>query len=1141
MSLNIIYGRSGSGKTTALFEKLKVSLEKDPDIHRKRYVIVPDQFSYMMEKKILDTFGDRYVFSIQVLGFRMLSERILERVGGIRKVILGPAGRSMLISSIASDLKDDLTIYKKSAEFAGFSEVLSQTIKELKNYSITAEDLKAACEELKIGELKNKVMDLALIFERYETELHEGFIDDEDRMTMAVEKLKVSDYLKGSEFYLDEFSDFTPMQLDFISELLRKGDTYITLTLDKNIGDRYEGVFSLTRDTYNDLVRIAGETGVSFSAPLFTEGPARFRENSELAFLEREYFSYPNKTMKGKPSSVRIRRCQDPYEEMEFVAKDILRRVREENIRFNEIAILLRNMESYKSIIRSVMKEFEIPVFIDSRKDIDVNPLASFVSSFFEINDTDFAMDPVFRYLKSGLTDIEREDIDTLENYCLANGITGWKWDDEYWQYKVYDTKDKKKAERILTIINETKDLFREPLLKAYEKIEEGKTVREKCTAFYDFLDESGVLERFNAWIEEFKDTDNEKYLEYTQVQNALMDILDQMVMALGDKETDFESFGNTILTGFSSSKISVVPPALDRVIAGDIARVRASGVRGIYIVGVNDGVLPRSADSAGIFTDSDREGLSKVDLRLSKDSRIRAFYEQFYVYNALTIGDRFLTVTYPSADPEGKALRPSQVPGRIRKLFPDLTEEDSLSDKDDLNMISGKNEAFRLLLSKIRKHHDGYTIDDTWRGIYSYFEDSQYRERLLACERGIRYSNTPELLSREAVERLYGKKLNMTVSRVEKFNSCPFSYFVRYGLKAEARKEFRLDTPDMGILMHDVIDRFTRKLEAERLSWKDVTDTYTEKSVEKLMEQHFDEEPNSIFLTSERNRYMGKKVARIISSSLKTIREQVVKGEFVPMFSEIDFKKGGILEPLNIKLPDGSEADITGRIDRVDVFNDKDRYYVRIIDYKTFSKEMSLKDVYYGLQLQLLIYLNVILENREKFTDGDTIPGAVLYLKVDRPIIENGRTRTEEELKNEIMKSLRMKGIILKDAKVLVSMDRDLGVSGVSLVIPAKKNPKTGEFSSSEKSTADLTEEEFTELREYADSLVRRSCMDIINGKIDIVPYKDKDRTACAFCDYRSVCQFDPSLKNMDYKRIREMDKEEIFRSIREEKGGIE
>lgn len=1139
LALAMIYGRSGSGKTKELFRRLWKSLEADDDFTKKRYVIVPDQFSYMMEKKILAEFGERYVFAIQVVGFRMLSQRILERVGGIKKPLLSPVGRSMLISALAVKNKDKLKLYRTSAAYAGFADMTADTIRELKNYALTPDKLVETAGSLPASELKSKLQDVALLFADYEAKLHENFVDAEDQLDTAIGKLRESDFLKGAEFYFDEFSDFTPKQLEMIQVLLKKGQVLITLTYDEGLDAKYNGVFSLTRDTDSALMAMVRDAGISLEKPVFLKGPGRFRDNPELAHLEREFYNYPNNIYPGDVRTVALYRALNPFEEMEYVARDIVNRVRDGGLRYRDIAILLRDLDTYGATLQSVMKQYGIPVFIDARKEIDTNPLATFISGFFEIRRRNFQFEAVFKYLKTHLLKISQADLDALENYCLANGITGWRWKDEIWTHQVPDVKNELKATQLLNNLNEVKDLVVEPLVRAFEALEAAADVRAMAEIFYEFLVETGAMEVFLGWTAEFKEKDSEQYREYSQIMDSLLQILDQMVEAMGQEKMSVDDFGNTLLVGLSSVKIALIPATLDQVIVGDIARVRSGGVNGIYIVGANDGVLPRIPSTAGIFTDSDRALLTEAQLNLSKDARTRAFYEQFYVYNALTIGRDFLTVTYPTADAEGKSLRPSMIIGRLKKIFPDLRETISQSylekGSPGRETITSEREAFRELIGQMRRHHDGISVDPVWQEVYSRFQAKpEFKDRLDTVGEGLYYTNYPAELKVEHMDELYGKHLQLSVSKLESYNRCPFAYFVKYGLRAQERREFILKTPDVGNLMHDVLDRFTKRIKEDNLDWKSITPDYTRRSVDELMAKTLEAMSNPILTSSKRYSHMAGKIKRIITASVDVIKDQIVRGDFEPLYSEIEFGRHAAIPAIVLDLDDDHRVSIEGRIDRVDVLRDHDKNYIRIIDYKSGARELSLEEIIYGLQMQLLVYLDVILRNSEKILKGQAVPGAVLYFRVTRPAIENGAQMSDEELQENILKELRLKGLILEDAKVVLSMDRTM--QEISLVIPAKL--KAGEVTAlGNQKNLIVSEAQFDKLRDYNTQVIKRVCTSLIQGDISITPVKKGEVAACAWCDYKSICQFDPSQKGNEYKKIRKLEPQEAWLII--DKGG--
>ncbi|PKK40609.1 ATP-dependent nuclease, subunit B [Clostridiaceae bacterium JG1575] len=1154
MALAMIYGRSGSGKTTALFERIQASIAKDPSIKTKRYVIVPEQFTHMMEKNVLKHLGEEAVLRVHVMGFRRLSQRILESAGGIMRPVLSPVGRSMLLSALAQTHQSSLSLYQRSAAYAGFAHLMSQTVSELKNYAVQPEDLREAAEGMDPCELQSKLLDLSLLFAAYEEKLHEHFVDGEDQVQSAILKLGDTKLLKGCEFFLDEFTHFSPAQLAMIGGLMKQGDVTVALTLEEGIGASHEGVFSMTRDTDRDLLALAQAAAIAIDPPLFLkpDPPWRFLLREDLAHLERELYHYPPRLYKKEPKALRLYRALNPYEEMEFVARDIQKKVREEGYRFQDMAILLRDLAPYEAVLQSVMNQFEIPVFLDAPRTIDDTPLSTFLSALFEIARTQFRVDAVLKYLKTRLLPLTDATLDQLENYCIAHGITGYRMTLDEWLWAVPDAPEGIEGMRILNEINEARELCIMPLVALFERMEQAATVRELATVLYDFLAKEGVLERFQTWTESFAQAEStdqllfaarsaqDLYRSYQQTQDALMNILDQMVEAMGEAPMSLEEFGNTLMVGLSEVQISLIPATLDQVIAGDISRVRSADVRCIYIVGGNDGVLPRTPTPQGFFTDSDRALLKDFNLSLAQDTRTLAFYEQFYVYNAFTTASDAVTLSYPSADAEGKALRPSVVVSRIKKLFPALVEASApLPGTQALQEeVSGARDAYRLLIGQMRRHREGAFVDPKWRAIYGVFrKDPRFAKGLERAQMGLSHTHEPATLTVEHMDQLYGKELQLTVSRLESYNRCPFAYFVRYGMKAKERKEFVVGAPDVGTLMHEVLDAFTRRLQSEHLAWQDLSKETTWRYVDELMDRILQKEDHAVLASGPRMQHMAGKIKRIVASSIGTIREQIVRGDFTPLYSEVTFGPKETIPPVVLELDEEHRALITGRIDRVDVFSQGQEHYIRIIDYKSGKQELHLSDIVHGLQLQLLVYLDVVLRHAPRILSGEAIPGAALYFRVTKPLIKDGAYLSDAELEEKVLTQLRLKGMILSDAKVLYSMEREM--EGISLVIPAKKTKGEVVAVGNQKNLM-FTQEEFSALRTFATETVRRVCMNLLQGIISVSPIKTKRQTACDFCPYLSVCQFDPTMKGNDFRLLRELTPEQAWQIIHSKGGAI-
>ena len=747
----------------------------------------------------------------------------------------------------------------------------------------------------------------------------------------------------------------------------------------------------------------------------------------------------------------------------------------------------------------------------------------------------------MFKYLKTGLTGIENSYIDILENFVLEYGVKGYKWTvkeiiSESW----FNNNEELSEEKIF--ISEIMDEVRRPLLVFHNKIRGKHKVSHICKAIYEFLIDIHAFERINEWIEKFDEIGLEdKVKEYSQVEESVIDILDQAVDVMGDKDLDSYDFFKILNSGFNNEEIGVIPVALDQVNIGDVARIKGRDVKVLYIVGVNDGILPASKKEEGILSDNDRNILSDIGIELASNTRNKVFEEQFLLYTVLTISSDFLMISYPMADFEGKSLRPSIVISRIKKILPKLVEESDLYDlssyKDKLNKVISPIPTFNELILAMRKNCDEENVEEYWREVYKWYKDSpEYENKVKNIFKGLDYSNLKNHVNKNNLRELYANedgKLMFSVSRLEKYAECPFSYFVQYGLKAKNRKIYEFTPPDLGSFVHDILDLFTNRVKKEGILWSELNNERCKDIVSNLIDIRLSEQTNSILNSSKRFKYLSQRFKRVISKSVTVMAEQIGKGEFEVFKTEFDFGNYKTGEAVMLNLQDDEKVYLQGRIDRIDTLDLDGQTYIRIIDYKTGAKKFDLNELYYGLQMQLLVYLDAIIKNSKYILEKQVIPGAVLYFKVDDPIIKSKKEMTTEEVETEVLEELKLKGLVLKDAKVVKAMDRD--IEGYSLVIPAAFK-KDGDF----KSTSDVvTEEEFTLLREYVNRKMISLCEDMLCGDIKIEPTKQANRSYCEYCDFSSICQFDTSIKDNKYKIVGKKSRTEIWDNIRSDVKG--
>ncbi|WP_415296258.1 helicase-exonuclease AddAB subunit AddB [Clostridium perfringens] len=1153
MGLKIIYGRAGTGKSTFCINQIKKKINNSPT--NKLILIVPEQFTFQTENKVLNAIGERYVLNAEVLSFKRLAHNVFNECGGATRTIMGDAGKSMLIFKVLEDLGDNMTVFKNASRQKGFIDIASKTITEFKKYNVNNEVLDLTINEIEDENLKMKMEELKDVFNEFNSRLHEGYVDEEDQLLLLNEKLDGCSLYDGAEIWIDEFSSFTPNQLSVIGKLLKRAKSVnITLSIDEvNLPKGESDLFVATKNTEKRLMNLIQEEGIAFSGyiNLNEDIPYRFKENKELAHIERQLYAYPFKQYRGKNNSLRLYRANNNYDEIEFVAKDILRLVREKQYRFKDISVICRDVDNYEKVVSAIFAEYEIPYYIDKKIDIASNPLIVFINSAVDIISKNWTYESMFKYLKTGLIKEFRgiegaELIYELENYVLAYGIKGKKWMEEWVNYSSSILKEEEISEenkQRLERLNDIRETIVTPLDEFNKQCKGKKTLKEFATILYEFLDSKlDIMDTLDKYVEYFKENDMAiEAKEYSEVRDIFIDVLEQAVDVLGNEVMDLNEFMKVLNIGLSQYEMGLIPVALDQVNIGDITRIKSRGTKALYIIGVNDGVLPSASKEEGILSDNDREILLEKGISLASDTRTKIFEEQFLVYTAFTIAEEYLVVTYPLADFEGKSQRPSIIVHRLKKILPNVKEESEgfklVNDKYE--KISAKIPTLNELMIAIRKNYDGAEIEDYWKYVYDwYLREPKWKERIEYVKKGLEYTNLENNISKEKAKKLYEdnkNKISLSVSRLERYAQCPFAYYIQYGLKAKDRKIYEFTAPDLGSFMHEILDEFTNEIKEKDLKWSDLSKENCRNIINSLVDNQVKNNKSSILNSSKRYSYFTDRFKRILTKSVMVISEQMKRSDFEIYKNELAFGFSKDVNSIKLDLPSGESFYLNGRIDRVDKLNLDGETYLRIIDYKTGSKKFDLNKFYNGLQMQLLVYLDALINNSENIVENQAMPGAILYFRIDDPILKSKGDLTEEEIKSEVLKELKLEGLLLDDVKVVKAMDTTLEPGTHSLIIPANMK-KAGDLG---KNKALITMEQFELLRKYVNEKMVEICQNMIEGKIDIEPCKENKNIVCDYCNYSHICQFDSSLEDNRYKVIPKKKDEEIWKSINEKVGG--
>jgi len=737
----------------------------------------------------------------------------------------------------------------------------------------------------------------------------------------------------------------------------------------------------------------------------------------------------------------------------------------------------------------------------------------------FQIYIKRWSYESVFGYLKTDLTGISLTEIDSLENQALEKGWRGNQW------LKIEED------EKIQSI----KEKVVQPLQRFYQRLEKCETVLQKTEILYQYLVELEIPQKLEHWADHhaaYGEFDYER--ENRQIWERILEVLDQMVEVLGSEDLAVQEYSEILEAGFERCELGVIPPSLDQVMIGDLVRSQSSVIKALFILGMNDGIFPAPVEGEGLFSDEEARMMIEKGISFAEDIRRKVYEENLLAYHAFTRPSEKLYLSYAFSDEEGKALRPSIYLGSIKKRFPLLHEELELlehrSEDHALTNISNPRSTFKYLVQSLREYVDNQNCFPVFQEVYHwYLQNSEWEEITKKMIEALFYSNLEDSISPEHIAKLYGSPMYSSVSKLETFNECPFKFFIRYGLRAKERKKFEISVPDIGTILHETLKIFAEHIDAEGIPWRSLSKVQSDELVSSTMDQLLLENKSTIFTSSARYQYLYSRLKRIVKRSVWALTTHVQRGAFEPTEVELAFSEDPDgMPPIIIELSNGEQIKLTGRIDRLDILKVGDTSYLKVIDYKSGAKSFNLEEVYYGIQLQLLLYLDALIEKGDWIFDETLLPGGIFYFKLDDPIVKGDDL--SGEIEKAILRQLKMSGLVLADVNVVKSIDSEIGQ--YSDIIPA--GLKKDENFTSGSSVATL--EQFNLLRKHGKKLVKEIGDEIVKGTICISPKKNKKYKACTYCEYGGICQFDTLLKGNRYQSIGSMDAEEVWKKLQGE-----
>jgi len=1164
MKLRFVLGRAGTGKTRRCLDEVRERLAESPD-GPPLILLVPEQATFTTEYALLKEGGISGTMRAQALSFRRLAFRVMQETGGTALVPIGENGKNMLLFKLIHRHADRLRLFAGSAGQHGFVEKLNELLTEMKRYGVTPDKLDELAGNAELaspdGLLARKLHDIRLLYAELEGALAGRYLDAEDSLAHLARGFAESS-LSAAEIWVDGFHGFTPAEYAALEAMIRSARSVtVALTLDRPYGPgELPGeldLFHPTAETYIRLRELAERAGVPVEEPIVLrpEPAPRWADSPMLAHLERHYGS---RTPMAVPDAwldpahpncgVVIRAAANRRAEVDAAARDILRRVQEDGLRWRDVAVMVRNLSDYADLIEQTFSDYGIPYFLDRKTAIPHHPLVEFIRSALETVTMGWRHDAVIRCVKTELltgpdSGFDRSDLDRLENYVLAAGIDGRRWlDPESWRPLVRDPLEDEPG----NAKEEDPDGFRRvlacrerivgPLETFGRALARARDVRAMCAALYDLLDAVGAADRLEAWSAE--DAASGELLRaraHRQLWDGVMHLLDQLVELAGEERMTADLFAGMVETGLDSLRLGSVPPSIDQVLVGSLDRSRTGGVRVAYLLGANEGVLPMRSREDGVLTERERERLGDGGIRLAPGVRRRLLDERFLIYCVLTLPSRSLWISCAIADEEGKALYPSELIRQVRALFPKLPVLTETGEPDadggaeeQLRYIRRPDRALSLLVGRLRRFRESGVMPELWRDVYNWFAGRpEWHDRLTVVTSSLRYRNEAARLLPLTARRLYGDRLLASVSRMERFTACPFQHFAAYGLKLEERRLFRLEAPDVGQLFHAALSRLA---EAYGGRLGEASPDEIAKAVSDIVDSLVPRLQSRILLSSSRYGYIARRLKRTLARTASALAEHARRGRFVPVGLEIAFGPDGQLPPLVLPAGDGRSVEVIGRIDRVDAAESEDGLLLRIIDYKSSAHALRLEDVVHGLTLQLLTYMDALLTHAPVWLGKPAEPAGVLYFHVHDPLIAAPAPLPADEVRKRSMKRYKTRGLLTADEEIVRMMDHGLE-AGRSELIPVGLKKEGGFYSGS----AVVTRDEWSVLR----GAVRRTIVGIgsriLDGEIAIAPYRKGDRSPCVFCPYKPVCHFDPLVEGGGYRRLGRIPKDRIWEALRE------
>lgn len=1096
-----------------IFERAR----KDHSEANKAYIVVPEQFTLQNEIKLMQALDIPAVMDIRIMSFNRLSIEAMNISGGLKRKFLDDIGKAMAVKRIFQSDSSQLMLYKGSIDKEGFVTSLVKLISEMKRTMISPAQLIEASDENSNNILMSqKLRELALIYEKFEAALSGKYIDNEDRIGQLADTGDMT-YLEGTKLYFYSFFSFTEIENQVIKNMLESGlDVEVFLNMDyEHLNDNLDDTFVITKNTLKKLTAMCQETGLNYEAVKLEEGLCK---NNEIRYLGDNIFKTLPDVNQALPSSIDIYHAHNVEEEIRRTAIDISHKIMNEGYRYMDITVVPCDLQRYNNNIKFVFKEYAIPFFIDEKRSIMSSPVIKTIISVLNLIDTKFRIEDILLFLKSGFSEISENEINIFENHIIKRKLKGEMFfEDKYFEPE-YFYEDEIERKTVESVRNQLCLIFG-PLRNTSQI---NMTAKEFAKKIFDILFDIRLPENLQKFVENLKEREfYDEANENGQIWNVFLRIADQSVDLLGDEKISFSYYKDILEQGMVSYQLSVIPPSKDQVVIGDIERSRSMDKKIVYVLGADSSGMPRVSKENGLLSKEEKELLVNQGIELPSNQDYIDSNEALLIYNLITKPSHHLYMSFAADTGSGSAI-PSSIMNQISVIYPKV-KINNMRDYDASYYITVPDPTISIMAREIKRYVYGEDVEEIWFDLLRYYLSNKiHGKRVSAALSGIFYDNSRLPIGKNLASDLYKAPLKVSTTRIDNFARCPFSHFIKYGLKARPRRVYEIDPAEMGQVLHLTVEEFIAKLK-ENLP---ELGTLTREESDAIIGEIFEKSAQELFkehdLKEKRNQHILGKLKKTAFVAGYSCLEQLRTGSFKLMYQEEKFAQGSEIPPV-VFVIDGEKIILEGTIDRVDVLEDGERKFIKVIDYKTRSKSFSLSDAYNGLDIQLMIYLKAAMKSKA-FIKNETYPAGVFYFPVINPLI-NTQTRDKEKIEELIKSQMKMDGIVLHDLKVIEAINGKDGDDAVK----TKGKTKTEHM---------LELEEFNALISRVENNISNYLEEMIAGIIEASPViipKTKAK-ACDYCRYSSICRFDEELETNNYRKIPQYSNEEIINKLGEE-----